>query len=277
MAVWVLGVVAVAGAVSGVVATVGFGFGGAGRTPVPVAVRRTDPAAPSRTPAAYRRGSVTVVGIGDSVTAGSECRCTDFVHLYAHLVTAREGIPARADDLGQPGQTSAGLRGELRQDTKFADEVGQGDVVLITIGANDLLPVRNAWAAEACDLACSAPAVAQMGENIGGIVRAVAGLRAGRPTLIVVTDYWNVFADGDVARAGLGNAYLVWSDQLTRAANTRICASATTAGATCVDLYTPFKGDGSGDPTSLLAADGDHPDAEGHQVIATAIADTVLP
>ena len=38
------------------------------------------------------------------------------------------------------------------------------------------------------------------------------------------------------------------------------------------DIYTPFKGDGSRDDTALLVADGDHPNAPGHLLIAAAIA-----
>ena len=56
---------------------------------------------------------------------------------------------------------------------------------------------------------------------------------------------------------------------LTKAVNNVIEAAASRAGDIYVDLYTPFKGsEGTADPTRLLAADGDHPDAAGHQVIA---------
>jgi lysophospholipase L1-like esterase len=36
-------------------------------------------------------------------------------------------------------------------------------------------------------------------------------------------------------------------------------------------MYTPFKGQGQVDCTPLLAADGDHPNARGHQVLAAAV------
>lgn len=55
---------------------------------------------------------------------------------------------------------------------------------------------------------------------------------------------------------------------MTKAANAAICSAAGTAGATCVDLYAPFKGDGDSDDTRLLASDGDHPDAAGAALIA---------
>jgi lysophospholipase L1-like esterase len=86
---------------------------------------------------------------------------------------------------------------------------------------------------------------------------------------VIVTDYWNVFEDGDVGRDDRGAAYLAWSDRLTRAFNAALCPRVAAAGATCLDLYAPFKGaDGRGDPTGLLAGDGDHPNAAGHALIA---------
>jgi lysophospholipase L1-like esterase len=41
---------------------------------------------------------------------------------------------------------------------------------------------------------------------------------------------------------------------------------------TYVDLAEPFKGpSGTGDPSDLLADDGDHPNAAGHRRIASAL------
>jgi lysophospholipase L1-like esterase len=45
-----------------------------------------------------------------------------------------------------------------------------------------------------------------------------------------------------------------------------------------VSLYAPFKGDGTKNPTTLLAADGDHPNSTGHHLIAsTLLAGTPRP
>jgi lysophospholipase L1-like esterase len=53
--------------------------------------------------------------------------------------------------------------------------------------------------------------------------------------------------------------------------------AARATGALYVSTYTAFKGPaGTNDPTGLLAADGDHPNAAGHQLIARTIY-TVLP
>jgi lysophospholipase L1-like esterase len=55
---------------------------------------------------------------------------------------------------------------------------------------------------------------------------------------------------------------------VTKAANRAICAAATAADDRCVDIYAPFEGAGDRNPTTLLADDGDHPNAAGHRLIA---------
>lgn len=137
--------------------------------------------------------------------------------------------------------------------------------------ANDLTPLLARWQASGCTATCYSPAVEAVGANVAAILSAAKNLRGHQPTRILVTDYWNVSADGDVARASDGPAYLRWSDELTRALNSAICTVARDSGVTCVDLYAPFKGDGSLNPTTLLAADGDHPNAAGNRVISAAL------
>ena len=223
-------------------------------------------------------GSTTVVGIGDSVTAATVCACTGFVESYAAHLPSAAGGPAKAVNLGTNGMTAAELLSLITTPGPTASGVAKGDILLVTIGANDLNPLIPLWQSSACSEACYSPAVDAVGSDLSGILAAAKSLRGGRPTQVLVTDYWDVFADGDVARASDGPAYLRWSDELTRALNVSICRAARSAGATCVDLYAPFKGDGSLNPTALLAADGDHPNAAGNQVISSALmAATSLP
>jgi lysophospholipase L1-like esterase len=69
-----------------------------------------------------------------------------------------------------------------------------------------------------------------------------------------------------------GADYVRNSVALTEAENAQIAAAAGRAGAGYVDIFTPFKGDsGTKNDTSLLAADGDHPDAAGHRLIAASL------
>ncbi|MHB1475336.1 MAG: SGNH/GDSL hydrolase family protein [Dermatophilaceae bacterium] len=223
-------------------------------------------------------GSATVVGIGDSVTAATVCGCTGFVESYAADLPAVAGGPARAVNLGTNGLTAAELRTLMTRPGPTATGVAEGDILLVTIGANDLTPLLSRWQGSGCTAACYLPAVDDVGSDVAAVLSAAKDLRGGRPTRVLVTDYWNVFADGDVAGASDGPAYLQWSDELTRALNRRICTVARNAGATCVDLYEPFKGNGNLNPTALLAADGDHPDAAGNLLISQALmAATPLP
>jgi len=212
-----------------------------------------------------------VVGIGDSVTSATVCGCIGFVESYAAHLPITAGGPARAENLGAGGLTAAGLRTLMAQPGPTPTGVAQGDILLVTIGANDLTPLLSRWQSAGCSKACYSPAVDAVGADLSDILAAARSLRGDRPTRVLVTDYWNVFADGDVALASDGPAYLRWSDELTRALNVSICSAARNAGATCVDLYAPFKGDGSKNPTSLLAADGDHPNAAGSRVISAAL------
>jgi lysophospholipase L1-like esterase len=82
-----------------------------------------------------------------------------------------------------------------------------------------------------------------------------------------MTGYWNVFEDGDVAKRQYPASGRIASDQLTVRTNTAIAAAARADDATYVDIYTPFE-DNAADITTLLATDGDHPNAAGHALIA---------
>ena len=223
-------------------------------------------------------GPATVVAIGDSVTSAEVCWCTGFVESYAAHLPAAAGGPAHAVNLGTDGLTAAGLRTLITKPGPTATSVAEGDILLVTIGANDLTPLLSSWQTSGCSESCYSPAVDAVGSDVSAILAAAKELRGHRSTRVLVTGYWNVFADGDVARDSDGPAYLRWSDEITRAFNDRICTAARNAGATCVDLYAPFKGDGSLNPTAWLAADGDHPNAAGNQLISSALLEaTSLP
>jgi lysophospholipase L1-like esterase len=234
----------------------------------------TTPSAPAATPA---RPPV-VVGLGDSVTSGYGCDCETFVQRYAAQLPPAKGGPARPINLGKGGSTSVDLLHDLRSDAATRRDVASADVVLVTIGANDLGPLLPRWLGSDCDNTCYDGAVAAVGRRVGAIVRQIHALRGSAPQQVLVTGYWNVFVDGEVGRQEHGTAYLRWSDRLTRALNAQIAQVATAAGATCVHLYAPFKSPtGDRDPTPLLAPDGDHPDAAGHEVIAKALLAATSP
>jgi lysophospholipase L1-like esterase len=173
-------------------------------------------------------------------------------------------------DDGVSGSTSAGLAHHLQSDAGLRADVAHADVVVLTMGANDLSPALDAWRSGSCPPRCYDPQVATMRGDLDRVLDAAGTLGGGRARVLVTT-YWNVFTDGDVARKAERPGYLVWSDAVTRAANTAIAQVAETHGATLVDLYAPFKGDGSQDPTHLLVSDGDHPDSAGTALISRTV------
>ena len=73
-----------------------------------------------------------------------------------------------------------------------------------------------------------------------------------------------------------GDAGLQESLRLTRRANAVIGAVCLGTGARYVDLFKPFEESGR-DVTSLMAPDGDHPNAAGHELIARELLHAGLP
>ncbi len=214
------------------------------------------------------------------MTSGYHCDCDDYVTGFAHLLAQRDGTRVEATDDGEDGSTSDGLADELEgsdgDDRDLQADVAGADVVVITMGANDLTPALDSFRAGSCDASCYDPQVSSMQSDLGRVLDRVEALDHGRARVLVTT-YWNVFTDGDVARDAEPPGYLAWSDTVTRRANDAIAAVTSAHAATLVDLYAPFKGDGSDDPTDLLAADGDHPDAAGTEIISRAVLAAYVP
>lgn len=238
----------------------------------------TTPTTPraSETPTTAAPALASVVGFGDSVMAGAGCDCDDFLVQAGDLLDARTGRQVTTTNHGTNGETAAGLLQDLQGDDASAAQIGRADVIVLTIGANDLVPLVSTWQDDGCDADCYTPAVQAMGKRLTALLAIVD--REKKPgAAVLVTSYWNVFEDGDVGRDDYGTGFLGWSDQVTRSANRTICRAAAGAKATCVDLYAPFKADGDQDPTELLADDGDHPNARGTQLIASAVAAAAAP
>jgi lysophospholipase L1-like esterase len=218
---------------------------------------------------------ITVVGVGDSVTSGANCGCATFVEMYASDLASARGLNTSSVNLGVPGWTSVQLLQAMTKPGAFRDQVAKADVLLVTIGANDLNPLEGKPPG-ACPATCYGPMVETVGHNVGLIVAAARAAHPKHPPTILVTDYWNVFQDGDVGTSENGASYQSWSNELTRAESNAVCTAVRQADTTCVGLYAPFKGNGSKNPTSLLAADGDHPNSAGHQLIASTLLKSTL-
>lgn len=209
--------------------------------------------------------------------AGTACNCAGVVAAYSDRLTTASRRSVQALNLGVPGDTTADLLDRLRSDDQTSAAVAAADVVIVTEGANDLLPLQQQRDVGGCPAQCFGPASQAMGTRLSDTLAAIRSLRSGPPATVLVTSYWNVFLDGAVARATEGQPQLEWSEQVTRAANQAICAAADSHEARCVQLDRSFD-DEADDHTELLAPDGDHPNAAGVSVIADALlAATQLP
>ena len=224
-----------------------------------------------------------MVALGDSVTAGGPCGCTTFPTLYAQKVAYARGIHTRVQNLGVNGEDSAQLLSAVRDSSSTTSAAVRGAAIdLVTIGANDFSDQHDAVTGGRCladdSTACVDQQLASMESNLEGILSAIRHLRAGRPTAVLVTGYWNVFEDGAVARKAFSDDGVRATRRLTALVNDGIRRAAMRGRATYVDLTVPFIGPRTSyDATSLLGPDGDHPNAAGHQLIATRLLAAGLP
>lgn len=223
--------------------------------------------APTPTPPA----SLTAVGIGDSVMAGTHCGCAGPMAAYAQLLSRSTGRHVTARGFGVNGATTTSVLAQIAgQPLRTALE--HADIVVVIVGANDLNPDAARQASASCGPSCYQPDVTAMGTRLGHLLDRLAAVDKASPHLVLVTDYWDLFPEAGLARTGPESARLEWQEAITAAANTAIRAQALRHGDIPVDTVVPFRGStGQDDPSPLLATDGDHPNAAGVQVLARAL------
>jgi lysophospholipase L1-like esterase len=156
-------------------------------------------------------------------------------------------------------------------DTRAA--VAQADIVTVTIGATDWQGPCTDSGAEAC----LEQGRATVGDSLGQILDEVTTLRAGQPTAVRVTTYYNsVIGNPSTAEqwaftpsAAKNASFQAMYAKALDALNTTICRVAVEHSATCVDLLHPFNGpQGNKDAGPLLLEDHVHPSGKGHVLIA---------
>ncbi len=241
-------------------------------TPTPISPTA---AASTASPSPTRPATVTVAALGDSVPAGSACHCTTYVRRVA-VALGRElkRIPV-VHNLAAGGLTSGQVRDSLSTPA-IRRSLAAADLTIIEVGANDFSEhsVSDPSCEPAATSACYAATLARLRTNIRRIISTVESDEQVPGAEVVVLGYWNVFKDGAVGRAR-GGTYVAGSDDLTRVVNGALRQAAEENGAIYVDAYSPFKGTGDRDATGDLAADGDHPNDAGHELLAQAVLDAL--
>ncbi|GAB7006593.1 hypothetical protein JCM18899A_40660 [Nocardioides sp. AN3] len=211
----------------------------------------------------------SLVALGDSVPAGTACDCTPYPQLSAPEL-APSGSPATTRNDAVGGYTTVDVLDQLSGGGEVASDVAGAHVVEVQVGANDVLYSSSCGAVAAC----YEPQVPGVAANLRAIVERLHELGKGR-TLVVLLDYWSVWLGGTYATEQ-GQAYVDAAATVTSQINTTIREVATETGSAYIDLRAAFKGpDYQYDETHYLASDGEHPNAAGHQQIASAVVDVV--
>lgn len=214
---------------------------------------------------------LVVLGLGDSVASGAACDCTSFITTAGGSIAAAQHRGVSVKNLAVGGCTSSDVLAQLNS-TSLRRQIAASDVVIIEIGANDFdedQAYRQACTDDGATT-CYGSTLRSTTQRVSSIVASVRKLQTKPAAAVFVLGYWNVFRDGWVGQ-GEGATYVNATDALTRAFNDRMESVATAGGATYVDVYSPFKGDGGQDPTRYLADDGDHPNAAGHALLARVV------
>jgi len=203
-----------------------------------------------------------VLALGDSVPAGAACDCAPFPVLYARKLAA----DGQATDLARSGFTSDDVLTQVDDPTNKA-AIRSASIIVIMVGANDVAAVFDAGG----DTAAYRRAAATVEAKVTAILHRIRTVRAAFVPILVL-GYWNIVEDGDVARGDYSAAETAQAATITGYTNDALRAAATAGFATYVPTLAAFKGtNGTGNPTGLLADDGDHPNARGHAAIAAAL------
>lgn len=214
-------------------------------------------------------GRYVTVGLGDSVPSAAGCSgCTAFIAQAGARAAAAAGTRSVVQNEAVAGYTSGDVVNQLA-DATVRSRIADSDLVIITVGANDLADALSG----SCDdsSGCLDAVMRAVDSRLTSIVTRVKALQAASDATVVITGYWNVGIDGEVGREN-GEDYVATSRALTRRFNAMVVSLARTEDVTYADIYTPLVGtDGTRDPTTLLADDGDHPNAAGHALLAAAV------
>jgi acyl-CoA thioesterase-1 len=212
-----------------------------------------------------------VVVFGDSVAYGSACPCTPFVNLYARAIAGHNHWQVTATNLGRRGATVSDVRA-LLDTAQGQSAVKQATTVLIMVGANDFQADFDDDRNNACAASdCYSNTAQHVKLDMADIVRTMRNIH-GTPLSIVILNYWDVVKDGTTGTSEYGPAGAAKSQNATSYANAALHAAAQALGTGYVSTQVAFRGPNNDqDPTPLLASDGDHPNATGHQVITRAL------
>jgi lysophospholipase L1-like esterase len=212
------------------------------------------------------------VALGDSITAEPGKTSTFVSRLSDRL---KEEQPLEAHNYGIPGATVSSLKDQIARNSRLQDELQQADFITITIGGNDLLASYHALArnpdcrSEQQHLHCLQAIPTTFQSSWDKLIEEIQKYTAPESKVVIAAIYHPILPDN------LAAATTVNSSEITRILtqiNQLISTSAASNGFLVADLPSLFNQSGQGQAqSSLISADGIHPNQQGHQTIADSI------
>lgn len=269
--------------------------------PPPIERGTPSPSLPgSPTPIPTPPPGLNLVVVGDSIPLADPCpTCAHFVDQYANALQERSGRTvavtnrARGDSAGLPQ-----ILDQVTSDTSLRDQLKQADIVVLSVGYNNVLPDYGnpppGGLPPGCDAVapgigdvdiahivaftpkCNAATAARWATDYGQIFTTIVGLRADKPTAFIALNVYDGNLDNPDIRAAVDaktfaatenvivDAYNTW--------NTMLCRDATAHGFSCVDIYHAMNGPDGTRPLGDLSIDGAHPSQKGSDLIAALLA-----
>lgn len=232
---------------------------------LPLAGCATDPGYADEQP------TLRIVGIGDSIMAGTNCNCSGPMDAYAAImVSANPEERTETTNLGVPGWTSADVLASVNDDPDTQAALASADIVVVIAGANDLGDARTAWYDDPDDPTTLDASLQALSTDLPQLLDRVRALRGHQPTTYLVAGYWNVYPEEPDPEDDA--PYTAWTRSATAAANRIIEVTAVDHDMTYVDLASAFASVTGSKPITLLADDGEHPNAKGVALIAATLA-----
>lgn len=229
-----------------------------------VPVASVTPAVPAPTASAAETAPERVVGLGDSIMAGTNCACDGPLAAYADRLASERGVRPEDDNLAVAGWTTHDVLRQVQQDADARAAIEEADVVVLVVGANDLFRMGLRPQDDGGAGALS-QGVVTLQDRLATVLAELRAIRGDRPTTYLVAGYWDILsAPGDES---------TWSAIATGAVNTAIRATAEGADMRYVDLGEAFAEAGGADGVRpFISDDGLHPNADGARVIGEAFA-----